>query len=44
MTVVHLVIGAGEGVITVAVLLFLGAVRPDLLHFSHHLTPSEGTS
>lgn len=31
MTVVHMLIGMGEGVITVAVLLFLRSTRPDLL-------------
>lgn len=35
MGVVHMLIGVGEGLITVAVLAFLRAARPDLLELRH---------
>ena len=43
ITLVHMLIGVGEGIITVAVLLFLQAARPDLLMSAGPMLTAEGT-
>lgn len=43
ITLVHMLIGVGEGIITVAVLVFLQAARPDLLMSTGPMLSAEGT-
>ena len=43
ITLVHMLIGIGEGIITVAVLLFLQAARPDLLMSTGRMLSAEET-